>query len=173
MTMKHFRYNLSKLQVVFEPSVINIMTSKAQLGYNTKERGGVLLGRLFPDENLIVVVDAIESPAVSSGYTELYVNNDIANKKMKQHWKESGGKITYVGDWHTHPEAIPSPSFIDRDTFKSTYRSSKIDQNVLLCVIIGTNALEKGGFWVGVQRYFRLYKLHYNLKNKLFYYQSS
>jgi len=171
--MKHFRYNLSKLQVVFEPSVVNIMTSKAQLDHNTKERGGVLLGRLFPDENLIVVVDAIESPAISSGYTELYVNNDIANKKMKQHWKESGGKITYIGDWHTHPEVIPFPSFIDRDTFKSTYRSSKIDQNFLLCVIIGTNALEKGGFWVGVQRYFRLYKLHYNLKNKLFYYQSS
>ncbi len=171
--MKHFLYSLPKIQVVFEPSVVNIMTSKTQLDRNVKERGGVLLGRLFPNENLIVVVDAIESPAISSSYTELYVNNNISNKKIQQHWKESGGKITYVGDWHTHPEMTPSPSFIDRDTFKSTYRSSKIDQNFLLCVIIGTSSFEEGGLWVGVQRYFRLYKLHYNLKNKLFFYKPS
>jgi len=172
MMMKRFYYNLSKLQVVFEPSGISTMSSKSQLDYNAKERGGILLGRLFPDENLIVVVDAIESPAISSGHTEIYVNNDIANKKMKQQWKESGGKITYVGDWYTHPETTPSPSFIDRDTFKSTYHSSKIDQNFLLCVIIGTGPFEEGGgLWVGVHRYFKLYKLYYNLKNRLFFLQ--
>ncbi len=171
--MKHFHYNLSKLQVVFESSAIEIMSSKAQFNHNEKERGGILLGRLFPDENLIVVVDAIETPAISSGHTEIYVNNDIANKNIKQIWKKSGGKITYVGDWHTHPETTPSPSFIDKDTFKDTYRSSKVDQNFLLCVIIGTNSIEKNGFWVGVQRYFRLYKLYYNIQNKLFIYRKS
>ncbi|MFT5835635.1 MAG: integrative and conjugative element protein (TIGR02256 family) [Sulfurimonas sp.] len=166
--MKHYHYNLTKLQVVFENSVIDKMVSKAQFCHNEKERGGLLLGRLFPKENLIVIVEAIESPAISSKSTEIYVDNNIANKDMKQRWKDSGGKITYVGDWHTHPEVMPNPSHIDLNTFKDTYRSSKIDQNLLLCVIIGTNSIEKGGLWVGAQRWFKLYRLCYNVKNKLF-----
>ncbi len=115
-----------------------------------------------------MTVDAIESPAISSNTTEIYVDNNIANKNMKLRWKESGRKITYVGDWHTHPEAIPTPSYTDKSTFKDTYRSSKIDQNLLLCVIVGTNSVKEGGLWVGVQRWFRLYKLYYNIKHQLF-----
>lgn len=28
-------------------------------------------------------------------------------------WKESQGRIDYLGDWHTHPQLNPSPSGID------------------------------------------------------------
>jgi len=166
--MKHYRYKLDKIQVVFEKSAIDTMASKAQFNSTEKERGGLLLGRLFPKENLVVVVDAIESPAISSGASKLYVDNNTANKEMKKRWQDSGGKVTYVGDWHTHPEAVPTPSFIDRDTFKDTYRSSKIDQNFLLCVIVGTNPIDKDGFWVGIQRWFKLYQFYYDITNKLF-----
>jgi integrative and conjugative element protein (TIGR02256 family) len=173
MLMKSYRFNLDKLQIVFEDPVIETMFSKAQVHQDTKERGGLLLGRLYPDENLIVVVEAMESPAISSKNTEIYVDNDVANRDMKKRWEDSNGKITYVGDWHTHPERTPSPSCIDTTTFKDTYRSSKMDQNFLICAIVGTTSIDKGGLWVGVQRWFRLYTLHYDIKNRLFWRKKS
>ena len=32
-------------------------------------------------------------------------------------WKESGHTLTFVGEWHSHPEAVPSPSWLDRRTW--------------------------------------------------------
>jgi integrative and conjugative element protein (TIGR02256 family) len=29
-------------------------------------------------------------------------------------WRESGHTLTFVGEWHSHPEAAPSPSWVDR-----------------------------------------------------------
>lgn len=34
-------------------------------------------------------------------------------------WRKSGRTSTFVGEWHTHPETHPSPSPIDRSTWKS------------------------------------------------------
>ena len=28
-------------------------------------------------------------------------------------WRQSGGQLDYVGEWHTHPENTPTPSTID------------------------------------------------------------
>lgn len=32
-------------------------------------------------------------------------------------WRESGHTLTFVGEWHSHPEAVPSPSWVDRRTW--------------------------------------------------------
>jgi integrative and conjugative element protein (TIGR02256 family) len=32
-------------------------------------------------------------------------------------WRESGHTLTFVGEWHSHPEAVPSPSGLDRRTW--------------------------------------------------------
>ncbi len=50
-------------------------------------------------------------------------------------WKESGGIITYLGEWHTHPVKTPSPSSTDR------YEWSKLCafySDPLVFLIVGT-----------------------------------
>ena len=55
---------------------------------------------------------------------------------MDQLWEESDYRKMYLGEWHTHPEAIPSPSRIDICGWKSI---AKKRQNTpwTLFVILG------------------------------------
>lgn len=54
-------------------------------------------------------------------------------------WKSSQEKITYLGEWHTHPQAIPVPSVIDHNN----WRNKLPNGDCVLC-IQGTERL-----WVG------------------------
>ena len=166
--MKRYRFDIKHIEVIFEDSVLENLYSNIQQAKNDHERGGLLLGRIFPDDNKIVVTEVTTPTPISSGITTLCVDLEDANKYMRRRWKESGGKITYIGDWHTHPEQRPSPSMTDRFTFFDTYRNSRIDQNLLLCVIVGTEPALNQGIWVGAQSGFGLYRMQRIVGSNLF-----
>ncbi len=58
--------------------------------------------------------------------------------------------LHYLGDWHTHPVTIPTPSPMDYQTFQSRFRKSTHELHAMLMVIVGTNPFP-GGLWVGLQ----------------------
>lgn len=45
----------------------------------------------------------------------------------------------YIGDWHTHPEAKPSPSPKDISSIRSIFNSSKHDLKYIAMLIIPSN----------------------------------
>ena len=50
----------------------------------------------------------------------------------------SAGTIGYVGEWHTHPEPVPSPSGQDCANWRNLVRQTK---HPLAFVILGTDGL--------------------------------
>ena len=62
---------------------------------------------------------------------------------MDELWKKSGHKKSYLGEWHTHNQANPIPSPIDKLNWK---KIAKREQNfdILYFVIVGTSKI---GFW--------------------------
>lgn len=50
----------------------------------------------------------------------------------------------YVGDWHSHPEPVPSPSSLDWKTHESLVQKSTYELNGLLLVIIGQSLPPEG-----------------------------
>lgn len=46
--------------------------------------------------------------------------------------------LHYVGDWHTHPQRIPAPSWRDRLTMASRMRLSQHQLGGMIFVIVGT-----------------------------------
>ena len=62
---------------------------------------------------------------------------------MDKLWDDSQHAKTYLGEWHTHNQRIPQPSFIDR---RNWMEISKRKQNSdwLFFVIVGT---EQIGIW--------------------------
>ena len=57
-------------------------------------------------------------------------------------WRRFGRKLDYVGEWHTHPEARPRPSMIDKAEWERLIRTSRAQ---LLFVIVGG-----AGLWTGI-----------------------
>lgn len=56
-------------------------------------------------------------------------------------WVESSRTCTYLGEWHTHPEPIPSASFIDQGSW---CRKLLVDRyaGCLFFVIVGTSEVK-------------------------------
>jgi integrative and conjugative element protein (TIGR02256 family) len=52
----------------------------------------------------------------------------------------------YLGEWHTHPEADPTPSSIDRADWKLRLARDRIDADFVFFLIVG---LEEVAVWEG------------------------
>jgi len=79
------------------------------------EAGGVLLGRHLRDGSAIIV-DAVTVPMVGDRRARMRFHRAQRHHQaaIDAAWATSEGTCTYLGEWHTHPEAIPTPSPVDR-----------------------------------------------------------
>jgi integrative and conjugative element protein (TIGR02256 family) len=53
----------------------------------------------------------------------------------------SHGQVTYLGEWHTHPEDYPIPSGQDMKMIKEQFAQNKIHTEFLLLLIQGRKSL--------------------------------
>jgi len=102
------------------------------------EAGGVLLGRHIL-ETSDAVVDKVTLPMEGDRQSR---NSFFRAPRRHQEaiaraWRESGGTCTYLGEWHTHPECVPTPSLIDKWNWQRKLLTDKFS-GFIFFVIIGT-----------------------------------
>jgi len=137
--MCKIKFNQSKLIIEMDPTVFKIFHAYKQKKVCDAEKGGVLMGKLYPSSNKIIITHALICKNQKSSRYGITLNTKYLQKKILKIWEESEGTITYLGDWHTHPENNPKPSILDFKTFVLNYFTSKFDQNLLLYIIVGNN----------------------------------
>jgi integrative and conjugative element protein (TIGR02256 family) len=110
-----------------------------------KEAGGIILGRVFSNE---VLIERATTPTRRDKAARYWFQRSVpaAQERVTAAWRESGGTLIYLGEWHTHPEAYPTPSSTDRGLIANMLRDSKMEIDFLFLVINGTK-----GRWVGMQ----------------------
>jgi integrative and conjugative element protein (TIGR02256 family) len=82
------------------------------------ETGGVLIGSIFQFPKTIVVTEIIDAPLDSIESPNFFVLGiDGLKQKIYATEKQTNGKITYLGTWHSHPYGGKASS-IDHKTFK-------------------------------------------------------
>lgn len=108
------------------------------------ESGGIIVGKLNPAEKQVIATD-ITVPQIADKCTKnRYIRAELGHQEIMDNlWKESGFVKTYIGEWHTHNQRVPQPSWIDR---RNWLQISKRKQNSawLFFVIVGT---EQIGVW--------------------------
>ena len=54
------------------------------------------------------------------GYTKNYSlkNREIHQQLSNEKWIESNKFSIALGEWHTHPEAVPTPSNVDKKSWR-------------------------------------------------------
>ena len=107
-----------------------------------REAGGVLLGRYIKN-SLDIVVDEVTVPMWGDrrGWFNFFRARRPHQKIIDRRWKESGGTINYLGEWHIHPESIPTPSGIDISDWERKLDRDFFDSNSLHFVILGIEGL--------------------------------
>ncbi|PEA35570.1 hypothetical protein CON45_29255 [Priestia megaterium] len=129
-------YKFGAKQVVFTKSVTKTLHSYKQIKKEQHESGGILLGKVYKD---LIVVDSISEPSKADKSGRYYFERNVyqAQKIIKKAWSESQGERIYLGEWHTHPEHIPTPSSDDKKLINNMLSESLMEIDFLIMVIVG------------------------------------
>lgn len=133
MQLKNLPY---KSEIRFKQEVLDTLLTYKQ-GHNGTETGGVLLGQVYTDGEIIVCRcsdPCIAGKADKKGFSR---SSKTANKIINDAFVGSNGTILYVGEWHTHPEPYPRPSTTDKTSIEEIYRTANINNSNLIYVIVG------------------------------------
>lgn len=96
--------------------------SKEVEKYEEIETGGVLIGRISLTRRCFTISRVIEATPDSKRSPSLFVlGTQGLKKQVKEIHDKSGGFLSYVGTWHSHPKG-GEPSALDRDSFERMKR---------------------------------------------------
>lgn len=122
-------------RVIITESVLRALSKFKQTG-RKNEQGGILLGTVSDD---IIEINRISIPTM---FDKSSRHGFIRDKKSAQlfvdyEFENSNGKIIYLGEWHTHPENYPTPSYQDKNMITKQFKDNILNEPFLLLFIVG------------------------------------
>lgn len=117
------------------------------------EAGGVLLGRVYESS---IVIEAATTPSVADRAGTFFFERStrVSQEQVNRAWSNSDGEQIYLGEWHSHPQAIPEPSGRDRKMILNNLRKAKMEIDFLVLVVVGWS-----DDWVGLAKQGKLHQL--------------
>ncbi len=129
------------MKLIYHESVLKTFEAEVTK-FGIIETGGVLLGNVNSEG--IIVTKAIDAGPnaihenfyfkADNNYVEMMIDIEYANSK---------GKVTYIGEWHSHPQVTPEPSEIDLNSLREICESSG---TINLLLILGAIDFSKSKF---------------------------
>jgi integrative and conjugative element protein (TIGR02256 family) len=116
---------MSVKRIIFEQTVIEFFESELKK-VHLLEKGGILLGNVS-DKTLYIEkasspgTRAIHEPyyfKADPDYIDMFIDMEAAN---------SGGRLRYLGEWHSHLQHEPEPSYTDLESSRNHGKSSSHD----------------------------------------------
>jgi integrative and conjugative element protein (TIGR02256 family) len=123
------------------------------------ESGGLLVGYRVNEHEAVLSEIVGPGPAALHRPDGFRPDTRYQELELERRFKRSGGAMTYLGDWHTHPGQPGVPSRKDRRTLRRIARTKDAACPLPLMVILG----EEDDEWVveGWQAHVRwLARLH-------------
>ncbi|MET3555266.1 MULTISPECIES: Mov34/MPN/PAD-1 family protein [Burkholderia] len=135
-----FRVTPRQRLIIVEHAVEQ-MNAFAQHKSCQKEAGGVLLGRFLLDSR-DVVVDEVTIPQDTDRRSRFgFFRSRKHEMRARERWQQQSSTMAYLGLWHTHPEADPIPSGVDRSDWQQAVSRDNFEGDRLFFPIIGTNRI--------------------------------
>lgn len=127
-----------------EPSVLRHIRRHRQVQQSSPEAGGQLFGRVT--DTLVSITHAAGPRAGDErGRFTFRSDPETAQADIGRFARRG---LLYLGEWHTHAEAIPRPSGSDEHAMRQIYARSRLNTAALLLVIIGLGEADDDlGVW--------------------------
>lgn len=130
----------SNQRLVICPNIIRYLQKYQQRKPLQPEAGGQLFARLSVES---VVIGKITGPRKTDLRSRTFYVPDRKSEQQEIDRLHSKG-FHYVGDWHTHPESVPSPSGRDRESIRDCFIKSKHHLLGFLLMVVGSAPFPKG-----------------------------
>lgn len=141
---------LSVDENVFPQVEIGEMALTAMLSFCEQaahlETGGILVGFYTADGTLAHVNEALGPPQGSKLTQTEFTRNTGLSKALQQRWPE---QQYYLGEWHSHPRGLTSPSRQDRRQMAEIGNDAAYCcPNPILIIVARSRADWRVGVWV-------------------------
>lgn len=136
---------LNSKTVYISDSLLILFEKYKQNSKWANEAGGILLGQVT-DKGIYILKASTPNMFDKASRYSFECNKDGAQIVMDFEFINSDKKTIYLGEWHTHPESIPTPSGTDINMMQMQYKKNKINEPFLLLMIQGTKELYVGLF---------------------------
>lgn len=127
-------------QIHLVPTVLEHFERNRQTRFWQREAGGQIFARI---EGSDIIVEQVTGPKESDKRSRFSHAScrSAAQAEVDALYRQG---LHYFGDWHTHPERIPNPSWRDKMTMASRVRSSKHRLGGFIFIIVGTASFPAG-----------------------------
>lgn len=104
---------------------------------NPYETGGILIGK-YSDDSLTAHISEISNSPNDSVKKKTIFKRGVKGlqKRLDALWKDS---YYYLGEWHYHPNSLPTPSSSDIKQMVSLSQNKKLNCPEPILIIIGGN----------------------------------
>ena len=134
---------LGKYEFILSKEVLFILNFHKQLrGFDT-EKGGIILGTVSENK---ISLDRLSVPTELDKANRMNFERHRLSAQIIVDYEffNSDGQVTYLGEWHTHPEKNPTPSETDRKMIRQQFSKNIIHTPFLLLLIQGLEKLYIG-----------------------------
>jgi integrative and conjugative element protein (TIGR02256 family) len=137
--------------------VLLLINSCVQRKADMSEAGGTMLGRFIKDSKDIVI-DQVTQPMKGDRFTRYTFKrlSPLHQQIIDAAWEVSNGTCNYLGEWHTHPEPVPTPSIVDLKDWRRKLKNDVFSSRYLCFLIAGTQQI---CMWEGDRRTLDILKL--------------
>lgn len=129
-------FEVEKYKIELSTDVLRVFLKHKQIKNDSPEAGGILLGQV---KGKYIYISRVTTPSyldISSRY-EFVRDRYTAQLIVNSSFYNSDGRTIYLGEWHTHPENIPSPSSQDFKMIKNQFRKNTLNEKFILMFIVG------------------------------------
>jgi len=133
-------YLMGDYRVILSESVLGLFKNYVQDEPCSNEAGGILLGSIV-GKTIYVLKASVPNIFDKATRTSFIRDKNVAQIIVDYEFENSGGKMFYLGEWHTHPEDYPTPSGQDRKMTVEQYNKSRLSQPFSLMVIQGITGI--------------------------------
>jgi integrative and conjugative element protein (TIGR02256 family) len=128
-------------RLIISESALGQLRQYVQRAESQPEAGGTLLGRHLLDSSDLAV-DEITIPQRNDKRRRFFFFRSISHNDLAiQRWRETNKKMAYLGLWHTHPEAIPTPSQTDLADWEKASSEDTYEGDRLFFIIVGIDEI--------------------------------
>lgn len=118
-------FNFEGRQIKICNNVLENIIEYLQNNKNSAEAGGVIIGREnISNSNLIIEFVTVPMPGDVRTRNRFYRKDKKHVQFFEELYEKNSEIYAYIGEWHTHPEAIPNYSFIDTKNWKKIGKSA-------------------------------------------------
>lgn len=132
---------MSLTKISYSKQALDVFYSEI-IKFGEIETGGALIGYIAGDT---IFVEKASNGGKNAIHEELYFHADpnYIDMFIDMEVANSNERYRYLGEWHTHPEIKPSPSYIDLQSLNEIVLSS---DDFCILLIIGNKNFKSESF---------------------------